>query len=279
MKTEYSRRNLLLSGLSVTAVAPLMMSFGTPNNAGFAPVSSLNDLSPLECFTRLRCSQPGNTTTWWYSGHMLGKVDGEAAVPILSVIGASQSTIEYLDNNVVRYSLIEAGYYGDPDTGVIAEGALTNRLTGGQMSPEHYLSPQSLDFLPDRTIKPASAKLPPGLDYNGRIIGPDIKAGRVWMAEELFVKIAPQGNKSVRILTSMANFEGKSEDIIAGGSFIPASFEYTTWNSFRPWMNMGDAKGAIMMRLNSTKLADWSGLPPMLRERIQSDHPGAFFSV
>lgn len=208
MTPSPNRRRFLQSGVCATLAIPLTMGMSSAQIAGFAPVSSLDALTPLECFTRLRCSQPGDTTTWWYSGHMLGKVDGDAAVPILSLIGASQSKIEYLKDDTVRYSLIEAGYYGDPDTGEIADGPIINRITSAPMTPKHYLSPQSLDFFSDRTIRPAEQALPANTDFSGRMVGPDVKAGRVWMAEELFVKVPATANRGERVLTSLANFQG-----------------------------------------------------------------------
>jgi hypothetical protein len=268
-----SRRVLFKAGLGAGFAVPTLSAMSAAPSAGFAPVDRLDDLSALEIFTRMRCSPEGAITTWWYSGHMLARAGENPAQPILSVIGASQSSIIARTDGSIGYSLIEAGYYGDPDTGDIADGPLANRLTGVPMTPEHYLSPQSQIFEPNGSIRPDLANLPPQLDYKGRWIGPDIKAGRVWMAEELFVKMT---GAQPKVLNSLANFEANEEDICNGGAFVPATFEYTTWNSFRPWMNMGTASGAIMMRLNSVKLKSWQGLPAALRNRIEADHPGRF---
>jgi len=268
-----SRRRAVCAGLAAAVTLPAMSAGQTPRAARFRSVDALSDLSPLETFVRMRCSPEGATTTWWYSGHMLARMDDTPAKPVLSVIGASQSNVSMRPDGSVGYSLIEAGYYGDPDTKEITQGSIENRLTGAPMTPQHYLSPQSLIFEQGGTIRPDLAQLPPQLDYSGRWIGPDVKAGRVWMAEELFIKMA---GKRTRILNSLANFEAQEAAICEGGDFVPATFEYTTWNSFRPWMNMGDARGAIMMRLNSIKLKSWQGLPAALRTRIETDHPGRF---
>jgi hypothetical protein len=64
-------------------------------------------------------------------------------------------------------------------------------------------------------------------------------------------------------------------DIESSRDFVPASMQYTTLNSFRPWMNMGSAAGDIMMRLNGLKLARWDQLPTALRTRIEADHGDA----
>ena len=252
------RRTLLAAGLAM----PLL------------PAAAASGRNALETFLRMRCSPEGQSTYWSYSGHMLARVEGEPLRPLLSIIGASRSHIRRQPDGAIIYSLVEAGYYGAPDAaaspaGAIADSPITNALTGSPITPEHYLSPQTLRFTPDMQVMPDMGPLPPGVEYRGRITPPDIKQGRVWMAEELFVKLP--GNPS-KILNSLANFETSLKDLDRRASFVPCSMQYTTLNSFRPWMNMGAAKGEIMMRLNAIKLARWDNVPAALRQRIEADH-------
>lgn len=266
------RRSFMLAGLSAVAIAAATR----PKRAfGFESAKSLEDLSDLEIFTRIRCSPPGTVTTWWYSGHMLARQGEDPATPVLSIIGASQSRITLSDDGSVMYDLVEAGYYGDVNTRQVADAAITNPLTGQLMTPEHYLSRQKLRFLPNLTVSPANP-ISPSVEFTGRITQPDVKGDKVWMAEELFVKLPSRGEQAPPIANSLANFEANISDVIRGGSFVPATFEYTTWNSFRPWMNMGEKSGAIMMRLNSVKLRSWKELPSDLTTRIDADHPTTF---
>jgi non-heme chloroperoxidase len=176
------RRMLLGAGL-MAGVSPSL-----PLRA--APLG-LAGLLPLEIFTRIRCTPEGRSTWWWYTGHMLGRLHGEPARPMLSVQGASRTRITRQSDGSIVYSLIEAGYYGEPLNPGIVMGEMTNVLTGKTMVPEHYLSPQVLRFRPDLVVLPEVGQLPPGLDYKGRITPPDIKGDRTWMAEELFVKGSP----------------------------------------------------------------------------------------
>ncbi|WP_439532227.1 hypothetical protein [Polymorphobacter sp.] len=253
-----TRRELAAAALAAAAL---------PSASRANPLASL---TPLEIFTRIRCSPPGRTTWWSYSGHMLARRDGDPLRPMVSVIGASRSTITMLPDGNIRYALTEAGYYGDPRTGEIADGPMANVLTGEPMSPEHYLSPQTILFTPDLKVLPDMAALPKGLDYTGRITPPDIKHSRIWMAEELFIKLP---GTPARVANSLANFEASVADVARGGDFVPATMQYTTLNSFRPWMNMGTAGGSIMMRLNALKCPGWDSVPEPLRRRILADHP------
>jgi len=263
---------MTLSRRTLLAAAPALAAFSRPARAA--------GLSPLETFVRIRCSPQGMRTWWWYSGHMLARLTGAPMRPLVSVIGVSHSRITRRPDGSIGYSLLEAGYYGDPaKRGMegIADGPIPNALTGAPMTPAPYLSPQSVLFTPDLAVVPDLPALPPGLDYKGRITPPDIKLGRVWMAEELFIKAPPAPGASEngpRVLNSLANFEAALEDVTSNREFVPATMQYTTLNSFRPWMNMGTASGAIMMRLNGVKLASFEAVPAALRARILADHPG-----
>lgn len=267
---------MMLSRRALLAAVPGLAAM--PGLAAIAAASP--GLSPLETFVRIRCSPPGTRTWWWYTGQLLARIAGEPMRPLVSVVGVSHSRITRRSDGSIGYALLEAGYYGAPDkpgsVDNIAEKPIINALTGAPMQPEHYLSPQSIIFTEDLAVLPDLPALPPGLDYRGRITPPDIKNGRIWMAEELFIKAPPARNRiddAQRVLNSLANFEAALDDVESDKAFVPATMQYTTLNSFRPWMNMGSASGAIMMRLNGIKLPDWSDVPAELRARILADHP------
>lgn len=269
-----ARRTLLAAAAGLAGSACLAAA-----GRAKAPAQKSGPGADLALFTRIRCLPPGQRTTWWYSGQMLARRSGEAARPLVTVVGASQSEITINADGSVRYELTEAGYYGDIATGQIADAPIVNALTGAMMTPEHYLSPQKLLFLPDLSVRPIAASLPPGLDYRGRITRPDRKGDYVWMAEELFVALPPSPDRGARISNSLANFQVRAADLDSDMVFVPATMQYTTINSFRPWMNMGSAQGDVIMRLNAIKLANWSGVDAALRARIESDHPGVFHDI
>ncbi len=259
------RRQVLGAGLALAAPV-----FSFPASA-----SGLSNVDPLEIFTRLRCAPEGRPVWWWFSGHILGRLQGEAAQPVLTIQGANVSRMVRQSDGSVVYSMIEAGYYGRPLTPGIIDGEMQNVLTGEMMTPQHFFEPLSLRFQPDLVVRPDTSPLPPGLEFNGRLVAPDIKGNRIWMAEELFIKIpAPAGKPNI-LLNSLANFEASVEDIEAGGDFVPATMQYTTINSFRSWMNMGLRAGDLNMRFNAMKLTAWDKLPPALRQRIEDDHGDA----
>ena len=257
----------------VGGAAALAGSAALPTSV-FALAGANTGLTPLDMFVRMRCGVPGERTWWWYTGHVLGRQHGSPAKPMLSVTGCSYSTSTTLEDGAVRYELKEAGYYGDPVTTEIVD-RWVNPLNGVECEAVHYLSGQRILFRPDLTVVP-DVTLPDGLDYTGRIIGPDIKHGRIWMAEELFVGL-PTESGPQRTANSLANFEAELSQVTDPDlAFVPTTMEYTTINSFRPWMAMGDTPGTMSMRLNGVKLRTHDGVPAPLRVRIEKDHPGFF---
>ena len=259
------RRTVIVGAAGLVGLAA-SRRFALAASAGRKPTSH------LETFLRIRCSPQGQRTYWWYSGHVLARTPVRPAVPMLSVVGVSYSELRVRDQGVYQYDLAEAGYYGDPDSGEIKD-QVTNPLTGKTINPQHYLSSQSLLFHPDLTVTPNLANPRPGLEFRGRITPPDVKHGRIWMAEELFVRVV-RAEDDIFIANSLANFEAGVADVNdAGKAFVPASMEYTTINSFRPWMGMDDTAGTVSMRLNGFKLQDTGGIPEDLLARVKGDHP------
>lgn len=275
-------RRTLCGGLAMAplAMAPLVIAgcaspvtaaaLGDASNAGGTGVS------PLESFVRIRSSEYDRRSYWWYSGQMMARRTGTTMRPLLTVTGLSQTICSARADGNVDYDLVEAGYYGAVGADGIADGAVTNTLTGAPMTPEHYLSPQKLMFTQDMAVQPR-APLPPAIEFTGMFTAPDCKGPRVWMSEQLFVTMPDgSGTGGTRIANSLANFEAGLADVQRGTGFVPASLQYTTLNSFRPWMNMGDASGDIMMRLNAVKLSTYGEVPAALRDRVAADHPGTF---
>lgn len=247
-----------------------------PQAAAGAAARPTKALTPLQKFIRIRCSEAGRRTTWWYSGQLLGRIGDTALRPLFSIIGASQTLGHWQDDGSFRYEMVEAGYYGDPDTGEIADGPIANPLTGELVLPQHYLSPQTLVFTPDLKVIPERAVSPDVGAFSGTVTPPDEKGNRIWMAERLMGQLYATAERGNRVFNSLANFEASLTDVNAGHGFVPASMQYTTFNSFRPWMVMNDAVGNISSRLNALKLDRWSGIHPALRDRIKADHPGVF---
>lgn len=268
--SRFSRRGLLASALAGAALMPIAAPARTYET------DPLGGLSALDAFKRIRCAPEGERAYWWYSGHLLGRVEGQPGMPLLRVVGLSYSRTERGPDGSWRYRLTEAGYYGNHETGEIRD-EWVNPLNGKTVQAVHYRSPQTLLFRPDMSIVPDMKTLPPGLDFTGRITRPDIKHGRIWMAEELFVKLPQRGDGPVRTANSLANFEASLADMISPAlDFVPATMEYTTINSFRPWMEMGDTPGTISMRLNGMKMQNLEGAPADLVARIAAEHEGFF---
>ena len=265
-RRDFVKSALLMSGASLCG----------PRAAASSLADATIQLTPLQKFVRIRCSEAGRRTSWWYSGQLLGRIGDTALRPLFSIVGASQTIGQWQDDGSFRYEMVEAGYYGDPDTGESADGPIINPLTGEMVQPQHYLSPQTIVFTPDLKVIPDRAVSPDVGNFSGTITPPDEKGDRIWMAERLMGQLYATAERGNRVFNSLANFEASQSDVRAESGFVPASMQYTTFNSFRPWMKMKDAVGNISSRLNALKLDRWSGVALSLRDRIKTDHPGVF---
>lgn len=246
-----------------------------------AATDSKFPLSDLEAHVRMRGNTRGERSYWYYKGTVFGNQWGETTQAMLGVEGISYSTIEALADGSYRYSLNEAGYYSDPNTGEIG-GLVTNPFTGKAYEPKHYLSPQKIIFAPDLTVTPDVEALPPGLEYRGRIAPLRVFKDTVISSEDLFVKMPrPQFENDPEqlpftIQTSLATFTASRRDMLNTElDFVPCQFNYQTLATFRPWMGMGRQPGMMSWRMVGTKCTR-DDLPQPLVDRISGDHEGFF---
>jgi hypothetical protein len=266
-----TRRKLVAGGLAVVGTSVINPVFAREES----PLAGC-EMSPLQKFLRIRSSEAGRRTFWSYSGQLLGRVGDTPLRPLFSIIGASQTIANWQDDGTIAYEMVEAGYYGNVETGEIADDPVKNPLTGELVQPEGYLSRQKITFTDELKVFPNPPFPSEQGAFNGSITPPDEKGDRIWMAERLLGMLNETAERSRRVFNSMANFEASRSDVCGPGGFVPATMQYTTLNSFRPWMNMGDAAGNIMSRLNAVKLDHWSDVNAVLRARIETDHSGAF---
>ena len=238
-------------------------------------------LSDLEAHVRMRGNPRGERNYWYYKGTVFGNAWGEATQPMLGVQGISFNTFEKLSDGSYRNTLTEAGYYSNVETGEVG-GPVTNPFTGEDYEPEHYLSPQTIIFAPDLSVRPDIPSLPPGLEYRGSIAPTRVFGDRVITSEDLFVRMPhPQFEDDPERLpftvqTSLATFTASRRDLLdESADFIPCQFNYQTLATFRAWMGMGRRQGMMSWRLVGNKCTRGE-LPGELAERIASDHVGFF---
>lgn len=236
--------------------------------------------SLLRDFLRLRTAPGGEPVMWRYAGILVGKPEGEMAMPLTRIEGLSYTQATPRDDGSVDWQLEEVGYYCGLDDGRPLERML-NPFTRQEVGVVHYRSPQKLRFVGNR-IEPAQA-LPPGVEFRGEIRRLAAVAGRVALTEDLYVRMpAVPANGSrparpVRFANSLATFHGAEKDLSGPAKrWVPCEFSYATLNSFAGWLGMEGTAGVQDMRITGVKcrLDDRAALPAWLRERIAQDHAG-----
>ena len=238
-------------------------------------------MDDLLAHARMRGVIGGERTYWYYKGTVFGNAWGKATQPMLGVEGVSYCRITAQPDGSYRYDLNEAGYYQDPHSGEINDSVL-NPFTGERYQPKHYLSPQSTIFAPDLSVTPASDRLPPNLEYKGRISPVRTFMDSVWSSEDLFVRIPipsaadDPDRLDFMVQTSLATFSADRRHVLdLDLDFVPCQLSYQTLATFREWMNMGRSPGMMSWRMSGTKCR-YDDLPAPIVARIRADHADFF---
>ena len=272
--TDITRR-AALTGL---AAAGLARSGGA---ATLTPGDLADPQNRLDTFVRMRCRPDGQKGFMWYEGTFFGKPHGDAAVPLMGVVGFSWNTALRQPDGSYSYELQEAGYHTDLATGERLD-RWTNPLNNLTVEPRHYRSGQRTRFTPDGQVIPL-ANLPEGVQYDGTISAARVLGDRVFMTEDLLVRLPNPKERyedpreycgPFRTATSLATFTAALSDVLdTTRSFTPCTLSYTTVNSWRSWMLMGETPGTITWRLMGRKLRSPTEVGEPLLSWLEQDHP------
>lgn len=271
-----NRRSFLASTSALAFTA-------SPSNARAA--SSAIDFSDpqqkLDAYVRMRNRGDGRKSYTRYSGTFFMKLESEVAIPILGVEGMSWGRCERQTDGSYLYSMQEAGYHTDLASREIVD-AWTNPVNGLTVHPKHYRSGQSSTFTPT-SVLPKLERRPEGLEYNGVITPATVIDDTVWCSEDLFVKFPNPKERyederewsgPYRISNSLATHMASRADLEnRERAFVPSTMSYTTLNSWRGWMKMGQTPGMISWRLKGKKFESPEMVDDSISRRINTDYP------
>ncbi|MEQ8510131.1 MAG: DUF1838 family protein [Rhodospirillaceae bacterium] len=275
-----TRRQALAGAASAaTAVA-------TTSHTATASTNKIDFSDPqqkLDAYVRMRNRGDGKKSYTRYSGTFFAKIEGEVAIPIMGIEGMSWGRCERQPDGSYLYSMQEAGYHTTLDTRDVLD-EWVNPMNGLTVIPAHYRSGQSSVFTPT-AVNPILSSRPEGLVYKGVITPATVIGDTVWCSEDLFVKFPNPRERydderewsgPFRTSTSLATHMALIADLEnAESDFVPSTMSYTTINSWRGWMKMGQTPGVISWRLKGRKFKspDHMDREDWLLRRIESDHP------
>lgn len=274
--TSVTRRTLL----GTTGTAALLA--GAPRvGAASHSIDFSDPQQKLDAYVRMRNRGDGRKSYTRYSGTFFMKLDGEVAVPILGIEGMSWGRCERQADGTYLYSMQEAGYHTDLVNREIVD-EWVNPVNGLTVVPKHYRSGQTSTFTPT-SVLPNIARRPEGLEYKGVITPATVIDDTVWCSEDLFVKFPNPRERyederewsgPYRISNSLATHMVKLADLEdRDRAFVPSSMSYTTLNSWRGWMKMGQTQGMISWRLKGKKFESADMVDDWISQRIHKDHP------
>ncbi len=274
-----SRRSALAGlGLVATGCAALSRALAA------APAPQIESGAALERFVRLR-SSPGHAPVMWvFDGVLLARPEGRLAQPLIRSSGVSLTQVRPRAPGVYDFRLEEVGYFRDLVSGEVLE-RWTNPLTGREVRPRNYRTPEALELWPDG---PRGVSMPAEIEVRGQLTTLAEVAGLVAMAEDLYVSLpaaaavaataaAPaRPARPARFLASLGTYTARARDLQqAASQWVDCQLSYATMNSFADWLGFGDTPGMQNLRLAGRKVphADLDAIPTWLRERLARDHP------
>jgi len=279
----YGSRRALLGHLGLLMLAPgvgaAAAAAGQMSGSIASAASGRDPAQLLRDSMRMRGSPEGTPVMWVYSGALVVKPEGQIAREVARIEGLSFTRLTARDDGAYDLQLEEVGYFCDLFTGKVLE-TLVNPVTGVQVHPRHYRSPQQLRF--SGTLVQPVMQLPPGIEFRGEVTRLAQVGGVVATTEDLYVKVPgrPAAENAQaqpeRISTSLATFICAASDLKrADSEWIDCTFSYTTLNSFVGWLQMSSMPGVQNMRLIGAKCRtdERNAVPAALRARIADDHP------
>lgn len=274
--TDLNRRQALGAAVGVSFASITSDGFAAPNNIDFS-----DPQQKLDAYVRMRARGDAKKTFMRYSGTFFAKIEGEVAVPIMGIEGFSWNKCERRPDGTYHYAMQEAGYHTDLKSGQILEDWV-NPLNGLKVQPKHYRSGQTSIFTPS-TVTRDLENPPDGLEFNGTITRPTVIGGWVWCSEDLFVRSPNPKDRYAnerewsgpsRISTSLATHCARYSDLADPQlAFVPTTMEYTTINSWRPWMKMGQIPGIISWRLHGKKIETPDEIDDQIMKLIATEYP------
>jgi hypothetical protein len=257
--------------------------------AGFASTITLTTSaaratppSDADRFVRMRTAHDGKPVMWVYGGVLLAKPEGQVARPLVGVGGVSFTRAVQSSPGVYDWQLDEVGYYRDLETGAVLDHYV-NPLNGKEVRPANYRAPLHLTYSASEVR--ARDKLPEGTEFTGRITRLAEVAGLAAMTEDLYVRTPSQAAtdsrpaRAARYLASLGTFTARAAELDnAGSRWIDCQLNYSTMNSFAPWLDMEGVPGVQNLRLAGRKcrLFEANAIPEWFRVRAMKDHPQFF---
>jgi len=269
-----SRRSFFASSTAAASVAATRAHAATSIDFG-------DPQQNLDAYVRMRNRGDGQRSFTRYSGTFFVKPEGETAIPAMGIEGMSWGKCEKQPDGTYLYNMQEAGYHTAYGTTEIID-AWDNPVTGITVQPRHYRSGQTSIFTPT-SVLPQMSRRPEGLEYNGVITPATVVGDTAWGSEELYVKFPNPRDRyederewsgPYRIANSLASHAALIADLEDDSkAFVPSTLSYTTLNSWRPWMKMGQTPGIISWRLHGRKFERAEDINDWLLDRVAQDHP------
>lgn len=259
----------LLAGGTTLAATPAM-----PVNGSLLDLGDPRDL--LDALIKLRAATDGTLAIEWLKGVQYGIVDA-VLTPFFTVNSVTLSTYRRGGDGSYTGRRLEVVFHGDLAT--------NERLRewrnpyNGKLVPVPLSGSGPLPVM----ITPRGLVLPPRLGdlrlEAESSIGPVITGGEhVWIRFDTRTRTyAPGASQPVFVYNDTTTYQGLRQEVLdRSTSNVACQVAYTSVLGWKPWMEMGELRGALTNNASGEKVAAIDGLPADIAEFLRAEHPAIF---
>jgi hypothetical protein len=229
----------------------------------------------LQAYLRMRGNGDGQLALWFYTARVWAKPVDDVARVMFTVSGLTYQRLTRNPDGSIEQSAAGRGWYGDAATGAPLE-QWTNPYSGETVTAPHVKSLSRQRVLPDGTLVLAAGAERRAY-FDGRIGNHTVDGDTIWLTENYVGKGAadPSAGGVAPTSASLSTFTAKVADVERdSNAFVPCTLNYQSLGSWPAWMKMGEPAGTLSWQTWGHKIAGPGRGPQVLRDWIESRHPG-----
>ncbi len=171
-------------------------------------------------------------------------------------------------------AMFEVAYFTDWNTGERLE-TFKNPYTGEVVKvPVTRSGPNPVKIDAGGVSRAGSPASAAGREVGQRFLPFRVVRDRVWLVEEIQVRMTPPSGGPAFASSSITNYSASLADVLdRKSSMAPAEVSYTALVNWRPWLNMGDRPGYLMGNAAGRTVASIDQLPPKYVALTRQLHP------
>lgn len=252
----------------------LAASGATPASGAQIDLADPRDL--LDALIKLRAATDGTLAIEWLKGVQYGIVD-TVLTPFFTVNSVTLSTYRRGEDDSYTGRRLEVVFHGD---------LATNERLREWRNPYNgrlVLVPLAGSGPLPVMVTPAGLVLPPRLGdlrlESESSIGPAIRGSEhIWIRFDTRTRsYAPGASQPVFVYNETTTYQGLGQAVLdRSNSNAACQVAYTSLLGWKPWMEMGEVRGALTNNASGEKVTAIDALPADIAAFLRAEHPAIY---